>query len=247
MGRSWIGSLIWDQSAAAGWDVGWWVEEWPPSLSVPSPAATPTLLSWRHIFFDHVFMVAHCAFSQCPCHWGGGLCVFHWAVTGKCSCFIKGLLFLTSPSIPFTCLFSSSSNTEEDTVLQTNKQIYSQLLRATANRNSTLLERIEVIICLLEQLASGSSGSSGGAVPWPKVVPEDLSVPSQPRAVLSTRCWVLLNMRRCHLNRSTVETRFPQQAEDVGCFGFFLWKVKNQNGTKSFPVYFLETHMVPPW
>lgn len=118
-------------------------------------------------------MVAHCAFSQCPCHWGGGLCVFHWAVTGKCSCFIKCLLFLTSPSIPFTCLFNSSSNTEEDTVLQTNKQIYSQLLRATANRNSTLLERIEVIICLLEQLASGSSGSSGGAVPWPKVVPED--------------------------------------------------------------------------
>lgn len=61
-------------------------------------------------------------------------------------------------------VFTLSSNTEEDVVLQTNKQIYSQLLRATANRNSTLLERIEVVICLLEQLAS-SSGSSGSAVP----------------------------------------------------------------------------------
>lgn len=49
-----------------------------------------------------------------------------------------------------------------------------------------------------------------------------LSVPSHPGAVLSTRCWDLLNIRRCHLIRSTVGTRFPWQAEDVGWFGFFL-------------------------
>ncbi|XP_052052575.1 erythroid differentiation-related factor 1 isoform X1 [Apodemus sylvaticus] len=82
------------------------------------------------------------------------------------SIFESRLSFLLLQSIK---LMSSSkrkmsSNTEEDVVLQTNKQIYSQLLRATANRNSTLLERIEVVICLLEQLA-GSSGSSGSAVP----------------------------------------------------------------------------------
>lgn len=82
------------------------------------------------------------------------------------SIFESRLSFLLLQSIK---LMSSSkrkmSNTEDDAALQTNKQIYSQLLRATANRNSTLLERIEVVICLLEQLASGSSGSSGTAVP----------------------------------------------------------------------------------
>ncbi|EDL17767.1 erythroid differentiation-related factor 1 isoform 1 [Mus musculus] len=83
------------------------------------------------------------------------------------SIFESRLSFLLLQSIK---LMSSSkrkmsSNAEEDIVLQTNKQIYSQLLRATANRNSTLLERIEVVICLLEQLASGSSRSSGSAVP----------------------------------------------------------------------------------
>lgn len=82
------------------------------------------------------------------------------------SIFESRLSFLLLQSIK---LLSTSkrkmSNAEEDAVLQTNKQIYSQLLRATANRNSTVLERIEVIICLLEQLASGSSGSSSSVVP----------------------------------------------------------------------------------
>ncbi|KAF3828010.1 hypothetical protein GH733_001245 [Mirounga leonina] len=50
----------------------------------------------------------------------------------------------------------TSSNTEEDVVLKTNKQIYSQLLRAIANKNATLLERIDILIHLLDQLARGS-------------------------------------------------------------------------------------------
>ncbi|EMP42193.1 Erythroid differentiation-related factor 1 [Chelonia mydas] len=41
---------------------------------------------------------------------------------------------------------------EEEEVLKTNKQVYSLLLRATANKSVTLLARIEVILNLLEQL-----------------------------------------------------------------------------------------------
>ncbi|XP_032738000.1 erythroid differentiation-related factor 1 isoform X4 [Lontra canadensis] len=52
----------------------------------------------------------------------------------------------------------TSSNTEDDAVLKTNKQIYSQLLRATANKNAALLERIDVLVHLLDQLARGGSG-----------------------------------------------------------------------------------------
>ncbi|ELW69683.1 Erythroid differentiation-related factor 1 [Tupaia chinensis] len=58
----------------------------------------------------------------------------------------------------------TSSNVEEDVVLKTNKQIYSQLLRATANKNATLLERINFIIHLLDQLAGAGSGASSGTV-----------------------------------------------------------------------------------
>ncbi|XP_045882905.1 erythroid differentiation-related factor 1 isoform X4 [Meles meles] len=53
----------------------------------------------------------------------------------------------------------TSSNTEDDVVLKTNKQIYSQLLRATANKTAALLERIDVLVHLLDQLARG-----GGSV-----------------------------------------------------------------------------------
>nr|XP_019597768.1 PREDICTED: erythroid differentiation-related factor 1 isoform X2 [Rhinolophus sinicus] len=49
----------------------------------------------------------------------------------------------------------TSSNIEEDVALTTNKQIYSQLLRATANRNTALWERVDVLIRLLDQLAPG--------------------------------------------------------------------------------------------
>uniref|UniRef100_A0A8C0DFP2 Erythroid differentiation regulatory factor 1 n=1 Tax=Balaenoptera musculus TaxID=9771 RepID=A0A8C0DFP2_BALMU len=55
----------------------------------------------------------------------------------------------------------TSSNLEEDVVLKTNKQIYSQLLRATANKNASLLERIDVLVHLLDQLARGSGGGGG--------------------------------------------------------------------------------------
>uniref|UniRef100_A0A8B9GAU0 Erythroid differentiation-related factor 1 n=1 Tax=Amazona collaria TaxID=241587 RepID=A0A8B9GAU0_9PSIT len=51
---------------------------------------------------------------------------------------------------------------EEEAVLQTNKQVYSLLLRATANRSLTLLERVEVILNLLEQLTRNSDTGSAG-------------------------------------------------------------------------------------
>ncbi|XP_062436542.1 erythroid differentiation-related factor 1 isoform X2 [Rhea pennata] len=51
---------------------------------------------------------------------------------------------------------------EEEEVLKTNKQVYSLLLRATANKNMTLLERIEVILSLLEQLTQNSEASNIG-------------------------------------------------------------------------------------
>uniref|UniRef100_A0A2K6KC35 Erythroid differentiation regulatory factor 1 n=1 Tax=Rhinopithecus bieti TaxID=61621 RepID=A0A2K6KC35_RHIBE len=54
----------------------------------------------------------------------------------------------------------TSNNIEDDAVLKTNKHIYSQLLRATANKTATLLERINVIVHLLGQLAAGSAASS---------------------------------------------------------------------------------------
>nr|XP_051689454.1 erythroid differentiation-related factor 1 isoform X5 [Oryctolagus cuniculus] len=51
----------------------------------------------------------------------------------------------------------TSSNVEEDVVLKTNKHIYSQLLRATASKGATLVERVDVVIHLLEQLARGGA------------------------------------------------------------------------------------------
>ncbi|NXG31383.1 EDRF1 factor, partial [Dromaius novaehollandiae] len=51
---------------------------------------------------------------------------------------------------------------EEEEVLKTNKQVYSLLLRATANKSMTLLERIEVILSLLEQLTQNSEASNVG-------------------------------------------------------------------------------------
>ncbi|XP_023564668.1 erythroid differentiation-related factor 1 isoform X3 [Octodon degus] len=59
----------------------------------------------------------------------------------------------------------TSSSIDEDVVFKTNKQIYSQLLRATANKGANLLERIDIIIHLLEQLAHGGSPMSGDSVP----------------------------------------------------------------------------------
>lgn len=61
---------------------------------------------------------------------------------------------VTSFSVLFL-FYSSSSNIEDDVALTTNKQIYSQLLRATANRNTALWERVDVLIRLLDELAPG--------------------------------------------------------------------------------------------
>ncbi|XP_019509758.1 PREDICTED: erythroid differentiation-related factor 1 isoform X2 [Hipposideros armiger] len=55
----------------------------------------------------------------------------------------------------------TSNNNEEDVALTTNKRIYSQLLRATANKNAALSERIDLLIHLLDELAPGG----GSAVP----------------------------------------------------------------------------------
>jgi hypothetical protein len=123
-------------------------------------------LNFLHdIFFDHVFVTAPSAFFQCLCWEGRGLSLVYSTAIDKSDTLRSACCFQPLPLFPHLFVFNLSSNAEEDIVLQTNKQIYSQLLRATANRNSTLLERIEVVICLLEQLASGSSRSSGSAVP----------------------------------------------------------------------------------
>ncbi|KFQ33709.1 Erythroid differentiation-related factor 1, partial [Merops nubicus] len=52
--------------------------------------------------------------------------------------------------------------TEEEVALKTNKQVYSLLLRATAERSVPLLERVEVILSLLEQLTADTEGAEGG-------------------------------------------------------------------------------------
>ncbi|NXH84848.1 EDRF1 factor, partial [Edolisoma coerulescens] len=51
---------------------------------------------------------------------------------------------------------------EEEAVLKTNKQVYSLLLRATANKGLSLLERTELLLSLLEQLAPRSPDGSAG-------------------------------------------------------------------------------------
>uniref|UniRef100_A0A8B9TVT2 Erythroid differentiation regulatory factor 1 n=1 Tax=Anas platyrhynchos TaxID=8839 RepID=A0A8B9TVT2_ANAPL len=56
----------------------------------------------------------------------------------------------------------SGAISEEEITLKTNKQVYSLLLRATANKSMTLLERIEVILNLLEQLTQSSEAAAGG-------------------------------------------------------------------------------------
>lgn len=51
---------------------------------------------------------------------------------------------------------------EEEAVLKTNKQVYSLLLRATANKGLSLLERTELILSLLEQLAPRNAEGTPG-------------------------------------------------------------------------------------
>ncbi|XP_036907064.1 erythroid differentiation-related factor 1 isoform X5 [Sturnira hondurensis] len=51
----------------------------------------------------------------------------------------------------------ASSDVEGDAALRINKHVYSQLLRATASRDTSLLERVDVLLHLLGQLAGGSA------------------------------------------------------------------------------------------
>ncbi|XP_045710385.1 erythroid differentiation-related factor 1 isoform X1 [Phyllostomus hastatus] len=51
----------------------------------------------------------------------------------------------------------TSSDSEGDAALRTNKHVYSQLLRATANRDTSLLERVDILLHLLGQLAGGGA------------------------------------------------------------------------------------------
>ncbi|XP_019358520.1 PREDICTED: erythroid differentiation-related factor 1 isoform X1 [Gavialis gangeticus] len=51
---------------------------------------------------------------------------------------------------------------EEEEVLKTNKEVYSLLLRATADKSVTLLKRIEVILTLLEQLTRNTETNNTG-------------------------------------------------------------------------------------
>ncbi|KAM9617792.1 erythroid differentiation-related factor 1 isoform 4-T4 [Trichechus inunguis] len=81
-------------------------------------------------------------------------------VTKLLSIFESRLSFLLLQSVKLlSSTKKKTSNTEEDVVLKANKQIYSQLLRATADRGTAVLERIDVVVHLLDQLAcSGSAG-----------------------------------------------------------------------------------------
>lgn len=79
--------------------------------------------------------------------------------------------------IAFICFLFRGVN-EEEVTLKTNKQVYSLLLRATANKSMTLLERIEVILNLLEQLSQNSEASNGG-IQWLKCCRRAETVPCE--------------------------------------------------------------------
>ncbi|XP_072485128.1 erythroid differentiation-related factor 1 isoform X2 [Notamacropus eugenii] len=83
------------------------------------------------------------------------------------SIFESRLAFLLLQSIK---LLSSakkkvSHSEDEEGQLKTNKQMYSQLLRATANQHATLLERIDVILHLMGQLSAGKEASEATPPP----------------------------------------------------------------------------------
>lgn len=92
-----------------------------------------------------------------------------WKVTTGPSVFTFGSLTVLgghhySLHLLLFFFFLPSSILDEDVLLKTNKQVYSQLLRATANKNASLLERVDLLIHLLDQLARGGGGST--AVQW---------------------------------------------------------------------------------
>ncbi|XP_060624598.2 erythroid differentiation-related factor 1 isoform X2 [Anolis sagrei] len=56
----------------------------------------------------------------------------------------------------------AGANSEEDEILKTNKYVYSLLLRSAAKKNSTLLERTETILNLLQHLTQDNEGHNLG-------------------------------------------------------------------------------------
>ncbi|XP_074088294.1 erythroid differentiation-related factor 1 isoform X4 [Macrotis lagotis] len=58
-----------------------------------------------------------------------------------------------------------SHSEDEEGLLKTNKQVYSHLLRATANQHATLLERIDVVLYLMGQLSAGKEASEATPPP----------------------------------------------------------------------------------
>ncbi|XP_068957840.1 erythroid differentiation-related factor 1 isoform X4 [Petaurus breviceps papuanus] len=60
---------------------------------------------------------------------------------------------------------ASSQSEDEEGLLKTNKQLYSQLLRATASQHATLLERVDVILHLMGQLSAGKEASAATPPP----------------------------------------------------------------------------------
>ncbi|XP_043911498.1 erythroid differentiation-related factor 1 [Protopterus annectens] len=57
---------------------------------------------------------------------------------------------------------TSTSNTDEDSMLTNYKQVYSTLLRAAAEKNTTMVQRIKTIIDALNQLAPKEQSGSAG-------------------------------------------------------------------------------------
>lgn len=57
---------------------------------------------------------------------------------------------------------NKKKSSEEDAALKTNKLLYSNLLRATANSTVTLPERIDIVINLLAQMTSRNEGNTPG-------------------------------------------------------------------------------------
>lgn len=96
---------------------------------------------------------------------GGGMllyfCDMQWCKMSGMICRVHAL-FRTISSSFFLSFFLPRGNIEEEDTLKTNKYVYSLLLRSVANKNLTLLERIEVILNLLEQLTQGSEGKNLG-------------------------------------------------------------------------------------
>lgn len=81
----------------------------------------------------------------------------HYLIMLLIMCRVQSCGEVTSWALCSLCRGSS----EEEAALRTNKQVYSLLLRATASKGLSLLERTELLLSLLEQLAPRGQGSPG--------------------------------------------------------------------------------------